>query len=73
MITAKLSSKYQLAIPKVIRESLNLKAGQRFSLLTIGNIIELVPVCSVSDARGSFNDCGDYSSSDYRDRMERNL
>ncbi len=73
MISAKLSSKYQLSIPKAIRESLNLKAGQQFTLITIGNIIEMVPVRSIADARGSFSDCGNYDSSDYRDRLERSL
>jgi len=71
MISAKLSSKYQLAIPKAIRESLNLKAGQQFSLITIGNIIEMVPISSIKDARGSFANCGSSESSDYRDRLER--
>ena len=73
MISAKLSSKYQLSIPKAIRESLNLKAGQQFSLLTIGNVIEMVPISSIKDARGTFADYGNYNSNDYRDRMERSL
>lgn len=73
MISAKLSSKYQLAIPKAIRQSLNLKAGQQFSLVTIGNVIELVPISSIKDARGSFSEHGSYDSNDYRDRQERNL
>ena len=73
MVSAKLSSKYQLAIPKSIRESLNLKAGQQFSLVTIGNVIEMVPISSIQDARGSFSDCGSYNPSDYRDHLERSL
>ena len=72
MISAKLSSKYQLAIPKAIRQSLNLKAGQQFSLVTIGNVIELVPISSIKDARGSFSEYGSFDSNDYRDRLERN-
>lgn len=73
MILAKLSSKYQLSIPKAIRQSLNLKAGQQFSLVTVGNVIELVPISSIRDARGSFSEYGNYDSNDYRDRQERNL
>ena len=73
MISAKLSSKYQLSIPKIIRESLNLKAGQQFALITRGQIIEMIPIHSIADARGTFADCGDYTSDDYRDRQERNL
>ena len=68
MISAKLSSKFQLAIPKVIRDQLDLKAGQQFTLITKGNIIELVPVGSLTAARGSFKDC---NPNDYRDHQDR--
>ena len=71
MISAKLSSKYQLSIPKSIRDSLNLKAGQQFTLITIGKIIEMVPILSIADARGSIKYDGNHDSSDYRDRKER--
>ena len=73
MISAKLSSKYQLSIPKSIRDSLDLKAGQQFTLITIGKIIEMVPIRSIADSRGIFADCGDYTSDDYRDRLERDV
>ena len=49
MISAKLSSKFQLAIPKAIRDELDLKAGQQFTLITKGNMIELVPVRSLKN------------------------
>ena len=68
MISAKLSSKFQLAIPKAIRDELDLKAGQQFTLITKGNMIELVPVRSLKAARGSFKDC---NPNDYRDRQDR--
>ncbi|MBT7410027.1 MAG: AbrB/MazE/SpoVT family DNA-binding domain-containing protein [Methylococcales bacterium] len=73
MISAKLSSKYQLSIPKSIRESLKLKAGQQFTLITIGKIIEMVPIISVENARGMLGQCDEYNSDDYRDRKERDL
>ena len=78
MISAKLSSKFQLSIPKAIRESLHLKAGQQFTIITRGKIIEMVPIISVTDARGSFSDCGEYNSdgsdsNSYRDRQDRTL
>ena len=65
MISAKISSKFQLAIPKAIRESLNLKPGQCFSLITIGHVIEMLSVQSIKDAGGSFSDIGSYNSEDY--------
>ena len=68
MISAKLSSKFQLAIPKAIRDQLDLKAGQQFTLIPKGNIIELVPVSSLAEARGSFKNC---NPNDYRDHQDR--
>ena len=52
MHTATLSSKYQLAIPKGIRDLLNLQAGQQFTVLAKGKNIELVPVRSLKEMRG---------------------
>ncbi|HBS27274.1 MAG TPA: AbrB family transcriptional regulator [Gammaproteobacteria bacterium] len=71
MLQAKLSSKFQLAIPKALREDLNLQAGQKFTLVSRGNIIELIPLRSIMDARGMLSSNGFPSSSDYRDRQER--
>ncbi len=68
MISAKLSSKFQLAIPKAIRDQLDLKAGQQFTLIAKGNIIELVPLRSLAEARGSFKNC---NPNDYRDHQGR--
>jgi len=74
MISAKLSSKYQIAIPKTIRESLHLKSGQQFTLITRGSIIEMVPMQSINNARGTFSDfksSDSVNSDEYRDRQER--
>lgn len=72
MLQAKLSSKFQLAIPKAIREDLNLQAGQQFTIVARGNIIELIPMRSIKQARGMLSSSSGYkSSSDYRDRQER--
>ena len=68
MQTATLSSKYQLAIPKAIRETLNLKAGQKFTVIAKGNVIELVPVKSLQAMRGILKGA---KTSNYRDRQDR--
>ena len=68
MISAKISSKFQLAIPKSIREQLDLKAGQQFTLITKGDVIELVPIRALKAARGSFKGC---NPGDYRDHQDR--
>lgn len=72
MIRAKLSSKFQLSIPKAIRDDMQLQAGQQFTIVSRGNIIELIPVRTIKDARGMLP-TRSYDSSEYRDREERNL
>lgn len=69
MISAKLSSKFQLAIPKALRDQLDLKAGQQFTLIAKGNIIELVPVRSLKAAKGGFAGCNPDSYRDHQDRI----
>jgi len=71
MMQAKLSSKFQLSIPKAIRENLQLQAGQQFTLVERGHIIEMIPLQSLQSARGllTIDSYGD--SSEYRDRDER--
>ncbi len=76
MILAKLSSKYQIAIPKAIRESMDIKSGQQFTLITRGSIIEMIPMQSIDKARGSFSEfktTQTVKSDQYRDRQDRNL
>ena len=69
MTSVKLSNKFQLVIPKAIRDELDLKAGQQFTLITKGNLIELVPVRSLKEARGSFKDCDPNHYRDHQDRI----
>lgn len=46
------SPKYQVVIPKAIRERLKLKPGQKFQVILYDDRIELVPVRSAKDLRG---------------------
>lgn len=68
MVSATLSSKFQLSIPKAIREELKLKAGQKFVFITKGQVIELVPQRSMAWARGLLKGL---EPGDYRDRKDR--
>ena len=68
MISATLSSKYQLAIPKVIREEPGLQAGQQFAVIVKGDVIELVPLPSLKAPRGMFRGA---DPTGYRDRKDR--
>jgi len=48
------SSKYQVVIPKEIRDSIGLKAGTSLELICYGNRIELVPIQAIQNLKGIF-------------------
>jgi len=52
MAEAKISPKYQVVIPKAIREELELKPGQMVQVIAYGDRIEMVPVRSLREMRG---------------------
>jgi len=68
MTAVTLSSKYQLAIPKAIRDELGLYAGQKLALITEGSVIELVPLRSIEKSRGLLKRA---NPERYRDRRDR--
>lgn len=53
MDTVTLSPKFQVVIPKAVRESLGLEAGERLLVLRQGGRVELIPVRNVKDLRGA--------------------
>jgi AbrB family looped-hinge helix DNA binding protein len=52
MQTVIVSPKYQVVIPKAIRETLKLKPGQRMRVIEYENRIELIPDREISELRG---------------------
>ncbi len=52
MQTVIVSPKYQVVIPKAIRETLKLKPGQRMRVIEYDNRIELIPDREISELRG---------------------
>jgi AbrB family looped-hinge helix DNA binding protein len=70
MYCATLTSKYQICIPKAIRERLKLKAGQQFVFVTKGDAIYLVPKRNIDELRGILKGA---STEDIRDRHDRKL
>ncbi|HUF10449.1 MAG TPA: AbrB/MazE/SpoVT family DNA-binding domain-containing protein [Rhodothermales bacterium] len=52
MATVKVSPKFQVVIPLEIRETLQLKPGQKVEVLLYDNRIELVPVRPIREMRG---------------------
>lgn len=63
-----ISSKYQVVIPKAIRRQLDLKPGQRVSIIVKGRGLEVVPTPDVGSTRGMLKGA---DPSDYRDRTDR--
>jgi AbrB family looped-hinge helix DNA binding protein len=52
MDTVTISPKYQVVIPKAIRERLKLVPGQTVQVLTFGDRIEFLPIRSARELRG---------------------
>ena len=52
METVTISPKYQFVIPKAIRESLDVRPGQKVEAILYDRRIELVPVRLISEMRG---------------------
>ena len=52
MTTVTVSPKYQIVIPKAIREALEIYPGQKVQVIRYQNRIELIPVRSITAARG---------------------
>ena len=52
MLSVKVSPKYQVVIPKEIRESLNLLPGQLLQVVEYENRIELIPEKDISELEG---------------------
>ena len=52
METVKVSPKYQVVIPRKVRESLGLRPGQRFQVLLYKDRLEFIPVRRMKEMRG---------------------
>ena len=52
MESVTVSPKFQVVIPKSVREALRLKPGRKMQVVVIGSRIELIPVRKISEMRG---------------------
>jgi len=66
--TAKLSSKFQISIPKAIRAARQWKAGQEFVFIPKGEGVLLVPVPEKQELAGMARGA---DPAGYRDRTDR--
>lgn len=65
---ATLSSKYQISVPKVIRDELHWQAGQEFVFIPKGKGVLLMPVLELEQLAGIAKGA---QTEDYRDRQDR--
>lgn len=52
MTTVTVSPKYQIVIPKTVRDELGIKAGQKVQVITYQGRIELIPLKPMKSMRG---------------------
>ena len=52
MDTAKISPNFQVVIPRKVRESLGIRAGQRIQLFAYEGRIEFIPLRPLNEMRG---------------------
>ena len=66
--TATLSSKFQISIPKAVREEQHWKAGQEFAFIPKGKGILVMPVPALDELAGIARGA---NKEGYRDREDR--
>jgi AbrB family looped-hinge helix DNA binding protein len=66
--TATLSSKFQISIPKSVRDAHHLQAGQVFAFIPKPSGLLLVPVPTINDLAGIAKNA---NTENYRDREDR--
>ena len=52
MEAVKISPKYQVVIPKKLRETLNLTPGQQVQMIAFEDRIEMIPIRKISEMKG---------------------
>lgn len=67
MTSVTVSPKFQVVIPKKVRDRLGIRAGQRMVVVPIGQHIMLVPERPIQEARGSLRGM---NISDYREEQD---
>ena len=70
MNTITVSPKYQIVLPKLIREHLKLFPGQKLQALEVDGRIELIPLISLKKARGMLKGL---SSDPGREKKDRKI
>ncbi|MBV6400001.1 MAG: hypothetical protein CNIPEHKO_00282 [Anaerolineales bacterium] len=69
MDTVTISPKYQVVIPRAIREKWNVKPGQKVRFIIYGDRLEIVPVRDIKSARGFLKGMSSTIERDEEDRV----
>jgi AbrB family looped-hinge helix DNA binding protein len=69
MSAVTVSSKYQIVLPKDIRESMKIRPGQKLQVIEWGGTIRIVPVRPLHEIRGMFKDL----ENDFEREVDREL
>ena len=67
-VTARISSKFQVAIPKEVREEMGWKAGQKLVFVPRGDTLVMAPARDFDSLRGIAKGA---NTEGYRDREDR--
>ena len=68
MVMTTISSKFQIVIPKDVRDKLRLHPKQRLHVVTMGGVITLVPEVPLKSLRGALKGM---SKTDLREKKDR--
>ncbi len=68
MATTTISSKFQIVIPKEVRDKLHLSPQQRLQVIEKGGVITLVPEVSLRSLKGALKGM---SKADIREKKDR--
>ena len=69
MQTATSFAKYQICIPKLIREQLHFKVGQQFLFIAKANCLHLIPKRKLEDVKGLLAGANPNNVRDRKDRV----
>ena len=64
------STKYQVVIPRKVRQSLNIQPGQKMQVIEYGTHIVMIPVRPIKEARGSLKGI---DTDPQREKVDRDL
>ena len=68
MTTVTVSPKFQIVIPKEVREQAGIRPGQKLAVFRLGGVIEVAPIREIKTMRGSLPGLNTAVEREERDR-----